>query len=269
VIRIDRNRVDDTGRPIRPDDAWFRLSQEWTDSALAERGDHVVKDHVYRHLSVKTALEELFHRKCAYCETPLGEVDWQVEHFRPKGAVAERLHDHPGYYWLAYEWSNLYPSCAPCNQNRKDAPLWGDPETGEAAGKASQFPVEDEAMRAMSHEDDVSREKPLLLDPCSDEPEEGFRYNLLGEIQPVNGDNRAKVSIQVFHLTRRRLRDRRKERIDAVVNLLKIIRDRQNENDTAAATDFKDFLQKFYLSDACEYAGAARFVLSDPDTFNV
>lgn len=268
MIKIDRDRLDDQRRPIRPDDDWFDLSRRNTKTAKDERERHVVKEHVYRHPSVKTALEELFHRKCAYCETPLGEADWQVEHFRPKKAVAERR-DHPGYYWLAYEWSNLYPSCAPCNQSRKDQPLWRDPQIGEAAGKANQFPVEDEAMRAMSYEDDLGRERPLLLDPCLDDPEKSLRYNPLGEILPVNGDRRAEMSIRVFHLIRRRLRDRRKERIEAVVNLLKIIRDRERATDTAAAADFNDFLQRFFLSDSGEYAGAARFVLSDPDAFDI
>jgi hypothetical protein len=54
-----------------------------------------------------------------------------------------------------------------------------------------------------------------------------------------------------------------------VVNLLKIIRDRERATDTAAAADFRGFLQTFFLSDSCEYAGAARFVLSDPDAFDV
>ncbi|HSF43238.1 MAG TPA: hypothetical protein VLT87_25785 [Thermoanaerobaculia bacterium] len=33
------------------------------EASLDKRGDHVVKDHVYRHPSVKTALEELFLAK--------------------------------------------------------------------------------------------------------------------------------------------------------------------------------------------------------------
>ncbi|HKV10831.1 MAG TPA: retron system putative HNH endonuclease [Thermoanaerobaculia bacterium] len=268
MIRIDRNRVDDAGRPIRPDDAWFELSRQWTQSALRERGDHDVKDHVYRHLSVKTALEELFHRKCAYCETPLGEVDWQVEHFRPKGAVTERP-DHPGYYWLAYEWSNLYPSCAPCNQSRKDLPLWGDPETGEAAGKANQFPVEDETGRPMRHEDDIRREKPLLLDPCSDEPEKSFRYTPLGEILPVDGDLRAETSARVFHLTRRRLRDRRREQVDAVIVVLKLVQKLENQGNREEATELRRDVDRLFFSDSAPFAGAARFVRSDPDAFGV
>ena len=269
MIKIDRDRLDDQGRPIRPDDAWFELSRRSTETAKDERERHVVKEHVYRHLSVKTALEELFHRKCAYCETPLGEVDWQVEHFRPKKAVIERREDHPGYYWLAYEWSNLYPSCAPCNQSRKDQPLWGDPEIGEAAGKANQFPVEDEATRAMSHDEDLGRERPLLLDPCKDDPEKSFRYDPLGEILPVEEDRRAEESIRVFHLTRRRLRDRRKEQIDAVVVVLKLIGRLEELGNLDSASELRLDVDRAFFSGSAPFAGAARFIRNDPDAFGV
>jgi uncharacterized protein (TIGR02646 family) len=167
------------------------------------------------------ALEELFHRKCAYCEARLGEVDWQIEHFRPKGSVAERP-DHAGYYWLAYTWENLYPSCVPCNQSRQDKPLWNDPVSGVTEGKADQFPIEDEAFRAMGPGDDLTLERPLLLDPCGENPEAFFIYTALGEIEPALGCIRAQESIRVFHLTRRRLRDQRKEQIDAVIVILKL-----------------------------------------------
>ena len=44
---------------------------------------------------------------------------------------------HTGYYWLAYTWANLYPSCVFCNQRRKDQPTFDDPVLGPATGKLS------------------------------------------------------------------------------------------------------------------------------------
>lgn len=262
MIHVDRDRLDSQGRPIRPSDAWFQNAEALTRKAKEERGGHVVQEHVYRHPSVKVALEELFHRKCAYCETPLSEIGWQVEHFRPKGRVAGREDDHPGYYWLAYDWSNLYPSCAPCNQSLEDKPLWDDPGIGKAAGKADQFPIEDEDRRAMSHQEDLTRESPLLLDPCTDDPERCLRYNPLGEIEPSPDDVRAKASLEVFNLTRRRLRDRRKEQMDLVVLLLRLVRQR---GDTGLAAELESKL----FADSAPFAGAARFIRSDPDAFGV
>ncbi|MFY9819874.1 MAG: hypothetical protein WAM82_00725 [Thermoanaerobaculia bacterium] len=266
MIYIDRNRLDDGGHPIRPDVNWFARARAVTIKALAEGAAHVVQESLYKDLSVKTALEELFHRKCAYCEMPLNEA-WQVEHFRPKGAVAERP-DHPGYYWLAYEWSNLYPSCAACNQRLEDKPLWEDPVPGEIAGKATQFPLEDEVNRAMSPSDDLSKERPLLLDPCSDRPEDCLLYDSEGEIEPTPGDLRAETSVLVFHLKRRRLRDRRKQHIELVVLLLKRL-DRDRKVGASDAQEFEQDLERKIFADSSPFAGAARYVRSDPDAFGV
>lgn len=268
MIHISRDRTDTAGRLIRPDGDWFDLSVHWTGEAKKEGSVHSVREHVYRHNSVKIALEELFHRKCAYCEARLGEVDWQVEHFRPKRSVAERP-DHPGYYWLAYTWENLYPSCVPCNQSRQDKPLWDDPVAGATEGKADQFPIEDENLRVMCPGDDLALERPLLLDPCNDDPETALIYTTLGEIEPALGNFRAEESIRVFHLTRRRLRNQRKEQIDAVIVVLKLIRHLRQTDDPAKATHFEGEVEARFFSDSSLFAGVARFVRNDPDAFGV
>ncbi|HEX4497583.1 MAG TPA: retron system putative HNH endonuclease [Thermoanaerobaculia bacterium] len=268
MIHIDRDCTDTAGKPIQPDLAWFKLSKQWTDEALKDGPIHVVKDHVYRHESVKIALEELFHRKCAYCETPLSEVGWEVEHFRPKGRVAERL-DHSGYYWLAYTWQNLYPSCVPCNQGRQDKPTWDDPITGNTAGKVDQFPIADEALRAMDPAGSLTKENPLLLDPCADDPEQSFRYTPLGGIEAVPGDLRAETSIQVFHLTRKRLRDGRRGQIKTIVLLLRIMEQLRLTDDPDRVAQFESEIEAKFFSDSAPFAGTARFVRGDRDAFGV
>ena len=82
-----------------------------------------------------------FHGKCVYCETPMNDIfPGDVEHYRPKGKVTDENYDlvymqnddgsfvsdengenkpHPGYFWLAYEWTNLMPSCTYCNRPKK------------------------------------------------------------------------------------------------------------------------------------------------------
>ena len=116
-----RDRIDpDTGVVLTPAEPWLTKAQAATTLALAERGAHVVNDNIYGALSVRRVLEKLFEQKCAYCETKIGvNADWDVEHYRPKGRVTENT-AHPGYYWLAYDWDNLLPSCAFCNQGRRD-----------------------------------------------------------------------------------------------------------------------------------------------------
>ena len=110
MIHVNRDRSDDKGKPIRPGKSWFKRSKDAKDVALEEKGKHEAKGSIYASVSVRRALEKLFHFKCAYCESSIANQDWDVEHFRPKGRVAER-EKHTGYYWLAYEWTNLYPSC--------------------------------------------------------------------------------------------------------------------------------------------------------------
>lgn len=267
MISLDRNRFDGEGRPIRPDQDWFDQAAAAREDALREAGAHEARGSVYGHDNVRAALEALFHDKCAYCETKIvAGSDWDVEHFRPKGNVAER-DDHPGYYWLAYEWSNLYPSCSHCNQRRKDRPRWGDLRYAGSGGKLDQFPLEDEGTRALSPHDDLSLETRLLLDPCADRPEEHLRYTVDGQVVAVAGSRKGEVSIDVFHLQRRRLRDQRRTKVETAVYILKIIRKYEAEGNAEAARDFRNLLETGLLSDACEYAGPARAVLRDPALF--
>lgn len=269
MISLDRDRRDGEGRPIRPDQDWFDLAAEAREVALREAGAHEVRASVYGHDKVRAALEALFHDKCAYCETKVvAGSDWDVEHFRPKGKVAER-DGHPGYYWLAYEWSNLYPSCSHCNQRRKDRPRWGDLQYAGSGGKMDQFPLEDESARALSPADSLDAETRLLLDPCADHPEEHLRYTVDGQIVAVAGSRKGEVSIEVFHLRRRRLRDQRRNKVAAVVDLLKLVQEQEQEGNAEAARDLRAFLDTWFLVDSCEHAAAARAVVRDPALFGL
>lgn len=100
MIFIERHRSDEDGVLIAPTSEWFEIARSDRDAAIDEGPAHEVRTS-YKHESVRRALEKLFHDKCAYCESStLAGADWDVEHYRPKGRVAERP-DHPGYYWLA------------------------------------------------------------------------------------------------------------------------------------------------------------------------
>ena len=182
MIFIERNQTDEDGNPIRPNTDWFGNAADTTADAIAEAENHEVNEGFYKAPTVRVALEKLFNDKCAYCEwKPTGGSDWDVEHFRPKGNVFEN-EEHPGYYWLAYTWENLYLSCMHCNQNRKDKPRWNDDITGETQGKMDQFPIDDEADRAFTPDDDLSTEHTYLIDPCSENPEDYLGFDATGQI---------------------------------------------------------------------------------------
>ncbi|MBQ2262460.1 MAG: hypothetical protein II336_13945 [Loktanella sp.] len=168
---------------------------------------------------MKTSLGVLFDYKCAYCEFQLGD-GMEVEHFRPKGRVdGEPL--HRGYWWLALVWENLLPSCAGCNQRRRQhlittttteaeyAVLQGKKPT-ETAGKGNHFPIS--GARAFVQSDSLSGEDHDILDPTVDNPEQyltwstGTTYSIvLPSLVDYASTRRALATINVFALNRTHL----------------------------------------------------------------
>lgn len=201
----------------------------------------------YRQAPVKQALVELFHGKCAYCEIYVrGGYPGDIEHYRPKGRV-QRLgrvngklaYYTPGYYWLASEWKNLLFSCNECNSGgTKEMP---DPEAPEdrskwvvrTTGKVDQFPLLDMKKRARRSKDNLSRERPLLLNPCWPEhdPSRHLEFDYEGRIRPKGKGlvrARAVASILVYRLARPELEDKRRERARDVASYWKRSRDAEN-----------------------------------------
>ena len=260
MIYVERGSTDDEGNAIKPNSAWFGIVKSATKKAKVEKGDHNAKRGIYANSGVTKALEQLFHDKCAYCECKMtATADWDVEHFRPKGRVAER-EDHPGYYWLTYEWDNLYPSCKFCNQRRKDRPRWNDRMELPAQGKFDQFPLLDESTRAMKPSDDVYAEHTLLIDPCFDEPEDYLGYDPTGQIFSLSENPYGNKTIEVLGLKRRRLRDRRLDKIRIVTECVR----RTGSNPGLR----KALLDMFAGAESC-HAGVARYVVKRPSEFGV
>ncbi|MGL6410985.1 hypothetical protein ACSZMR_13460 [Aeromonas veronii] len=131
---------------------------------------------VYKRQDVVNALNTLFHGKCAYCESNIKSVQpTDIEHFRPKGRVAD-CPTHPGYWWLAAQWDNLLPSCIDCNRRRYQTleQIASDPFDGVAngqvnLGKGDLFPILG-ANYAFRETDDHDAEDPALIDPTRRDP---------------------------------------------------------------------------------------------------
>jgi hypothetical protein len=138
--------------------------------ALVAEGKKAVFTKLYRRKSIRRAFffssGPPFYGKCAYCETDIvGYQHGDVEHFRPKAGVTDEgdlpIDEHPGYYWLAYDWRNLLPSCEKCNQPSEIS--------GRKVGKHNRFPVEGRHAR---QPDEIEAEEPLLIHPGSGRPED-------------------------------------------------------------------------------------------------
>lgn len=154
------------------------------------------KSSIYGHKTVKDALIDAQHGKCAFCESKVTHVAYgDVEHFRPKKGVRQQAGDElerPGYYWLAYEWSNLLFACQLCNQRQK----------------RNLFPLHDAALRARSHRDDLAQEEPLFIQPAEENPEAhiGFRQEMVfGKSEP------GRVTVEALGLNRAALSEKRRD----------------------------------------------------------
>jgi uncharacterized protein (TIGR02646 family) len=162
---------------------------------------------IYAAEDVKEALREDQHRKCAFCESFFDHIAYgDVEHFRPKGGYRQRDHDalrRPGYYWLVYEWTNLFFSCQLCNQRFK----------------RNLFPLRDNRSRARSHRYNLANEEPLLIDPTAHDPS-GY-VSFRGEYAiAVNGCREGDTTIEVLGLNREELIEIRRDRLAQLERLV-------------------------------------------------
>jgi hypothetical protein len=178
-------------------------------------------------------LENVFHNKCAYCETPVEGFLGDAEHFRPKGRVRDLTEDdisqvvtvvdedgaeinHPGYFWLAYHWRNLLPSCELCNRYGGKQDLF-PVGTSHVAVKRLRIEELDTLIRRMTksqqYEDvfymepeDLDRlEGRVLLHPYDDEPEQVIYFEINGEAAAWDEeDERAKKSIRIYALNHKK-----------------------------------------------------------------
>ena len=159
---------------------------------------------IYGAQSVKNTLLHAQHGKCCYCESRVRATSYgDVEHYRPKGAV-KQVKNHPGYYWLAYDWNNLLFSCEACNRSHK----------------GTLFPLKNPGARARSHHDDIDDEQPLFVNPGVEDPRKHIRFQ--GE-RPVPRTKVGRKTIEGIGLRREDLEDRRRERLQVLRALQDII----------------------------------------------
>jgi uncharacterized protein (TIGR02646 family) len=132
----------------------------------------------YQHEQIKAALVEMFHGKCAYCESKITHIDYgHIEHFKPKSNTAYRV--------LAFEWTNLVLACGVCNG---------------AEHKGTKFPL--------------AAEGGPFVNPCDDEPNDHFDfvYDPKAKLATVIGTTpRGATTEKLIGLNRHDLRQYRSE----------------------------------------------------------
>ncbi|HZY90310.1 MAG TPA: hypothetical protein VFE78_36140 [Gemmataceae bacterium] len=211
-------------------------------------------EEIYRHESVKVALRAAQHDKCAFCESKFSHVGYgDIEHFRPKAGYCQREGAplrRPGYYWLAYEWDNLFYSCQLCNQRFK----------------RNLFPLRNSRKRARSHHDAVDREEPWLIDPGRDDPAAFLRFR--EEVAEAPDDNLVgTTTISVLGLNRLELTEVRRQRFAPVRLLLQVRRSLAAQPATSEVQrHLKDIDTHLHAitKDEAEYAAMMRALLAAP-----
>lgn len=180
-----------------------------------------------------TNINGQFSGKCVFCENKVQlSHPPDLDHFRPKGAITDKTNkkiiistkdgekDHPGYYWLAYDHTNLLPTCIDCNRPRKH-------RDDKLIGKWRKFPVED--FRALKPGEETS-EIPLLINPVKEDPALHLKVDKTGVFFAIDESPRGYTCIEIFGLNDREgLVDARQEAYeegtDMVIKLLQAKRD--------------------------------------------
>jgi len=166
-------------------------------------------NQIYGHETVKSVLKKSQHDKCFLCESKVTHISsGDVEHFRPKGGYRQSVKDKlqkPGYFWLAYDWENLFFVCELCNRRFKK----------------NLFPLQKAESRCTSHKIEISQEEPLFINPENENPEDFISFR--GEIVfAINGNLRGKTTIESAGLDRVELESNRKTMLEIIKRLYEI-----------------------------------------------
>lgn len=205
MIHVKRNTVIPAAfksAPIREDIKKYREFFKRSAKSRSQEGfNEVVNGDTVETLK---AVVEQFKYKCATCEMKLSLNTVICDSWRPrsnaKGFNEEFGQDH--YWWLAYNWDNKYALCANCNKFKG---TWFPLEGNRAAVNASYVSV-------------LKTEKPLLIDPCHDYPEEHFVVDDDGKLLHLT--KKGEITIEILKLNRKDLLQSRKSTINAVKNTL-------------------------------------------------
>lgn len=225
---------------------------------------------------VKEQLDNLYHGKCAYCESKLIALDteelYTIEHYRPKKG-------EPAYWWLGNEWTNLFPLCKRCNNAKgkefpvrygmkrvKTPPLLPDGTLDRARCKAGESPLIDE--------------QPEYLHPEVDAPSKFFGYTANGEMYAKEGLNnwdKSRASLMLRNaLSEPYIVEKRKRYLEVIrtdleqtINAFYEIVGIELPTDREVKLGFNRFFKKLYASKAHteEFSTLAEQVVHDIDKF--
>lgn len=208
---------------------------------------------IYGHKTVKDALILAQHDKCFLCESKITHIDYgDVEHFRPKKAYCQSKNDgltRPGYFWLAYNWDNLFLACTLCNRRHK----------------GSLFPLEPNGLRVTVPLVDLTIERPLFINPADSDEEDpetliSFRVDELVGVIPyaVENNPKGKATIKGAGIDRAKLCQRRMAFLKPILTLYKMAELNMPQPESKEAKFLLQSILDEVTADSAEYAGMFR-----------
>lgn len=226
---IDIQKLEDAANAINWDTTKKAHWNVMQGLSVSDRKKYITKHPDWNKL--QAAMLELSHNKCWYSEAPIGNSDFEVDHFRPKNKSKQkndytnpksksRVHKENGYWWLAYDFSNYRLAGALANKLRRDR--LGDCE--DVKGKGDYFPLDLVNGTVATDEADISCEEPILLDPTNEVDVTLLTFDkgkpVAATIEPDEID-RVKQSIFYYHLDLDQLNTARKIVWDDCVDHIK------------------------------------------------
>lgn len=142
---------------------------EHTDKLVTGYTDAAIDPSIYASPENTHTLEVNNQGNCAFCDSHLSATDsGEVFHFRPAAILQQgNVITRSPYNGLAYDINNLHFACKGCCEHHKQ----------------SRFPVSGERYPAIP----IADEKPMLLNPYSDQPADFICYSpLTGEAYPLD-----------------------------------------------------------------------------------
>jgi uncharacterized protein (TIGR02646 family) len=168
-----------------------RKEQDWLAALLraVTKAEKEKATNKYRHAEIETALDTMFHGKCAYCESKIKHVsDPHIEHYRPKLTFPK----------FTFDWDNLLLACGTCNSTKF---------------KGAKFP-------------EANAGGPYI-NPCTDDPDEHFQfiYDPKAKLASVYGKTaRGTTTEKDLGLNRPDLRTYRSKQIEILACLAQLAR---------------------------------------------
>jgi uncharacterized protein (TIGR02646 family) len=209
---------------------------------MAGERNFSIKKSLYGHQEVKEALIALQNDKCCFCERRVSAGEpGHIEHYRPKGGYKKDDKSKlvkPGYYWLAYDFQNLFLSCNRCNTSYKK----------------NYFPLVDETKRVTNHTGVIANEEPLILSPTDNVASHlTFEQEI---IKPKNNSMKGEETIKRTGLNRKPLADDRLMFLEPLKILAGVARNSESPDSQEAISLFKRFGRKeseFSYMVACNF----------------